>query len=1123
MFLSLFLKTLLPFGLPVVMILAVLFLARSRFAQLQAIPLWVYLAAIALILVVWGLVLFLKWRREKADAQAIEAGILASSSAGMADLAPARRAELEQLQQGMAEAIAQLKSGPQGKKALYTIPWYMIIGPPAIGKTTAILNSGLNFPNMTTAKRLRGQGGTRNCDWWFSSDAILLDTAGRYAQSADRSETEGEWFGFLDLLKKHRKKNPLNGLIVGYSFETLIDADDDKLIHDARELRQRIDETMTKIGWTFPVYLLLTKADLIAGFADFFASLSPAERTQVLGASFPVPLPANQNPAALFLAEFDQLVGRLREFRARRLARSSTSEDWGKIFMFPEEFAALRPRLHLFLETFFERNPFSVDQPLFRGAYVSSGKQMGTPLDLVVRRIEGILGGRTESALLEQQAEKEDAYFVRDLFARLLKADQELTQRSRSGASRWFRLQLALSGAALLLAIVASTYVLVSYSRLDRRMNETKRAFEIFERGSNDLAPDVETIGALDELRQRVAGSWRAWPLTVASNVRDAGNELYLDALRGRVLAPIEDDVAESLEFPDELDGDEVRRSLRAELLMLYPSEGGRIGTGADLSGALFDFHIEGAQEEPERKTSFENMCDDFLQAGEPIRGADVRRTALQRGARALRATHTTRDFFDGIVAGASREHPDLDLDLRRMTGTQDILISDDEIRAAFTKDGWSRYVGDRIRDVKGVIEADNALIRLAGEEPAASAPQREDLTALYVESFPEEWAGFLESVRMKSYGGCGDADDDFKELKSRKGSPLFQVLSTLAEQGSFGALSGEVKAVEASVAPIRAFIEGEGEEDAAPVAEYRTHLDDLHDDIVDCKEAKEFEYDSRTVRKASESIEEFLSEFEGDDIPEALEEYLKLPFNRGDALLKEAHAEGEAGELNDKWREKVFDEYASGVQGRYPFGSGGAASASTIAAILQRGGGLDDFRDSLEDGKLEASDAVRSVFRDVDRVRNSLDVTGGELSTTFRVDLLDPITLSGRGAETLRLMDRVTLSINGKTLVGRPANRGETFTWTSGATETRSSLVLEHTGASRILDKIEKRDTIWSWFQLVDEAKVERQGNATILTWEFPTVGIAIPVKITMQSGGECPFLPGSTFRRFSLPETAS
>ena len=57
----------------------------------------------------------------------------------------------------------------------------MFVGPPGAGKTTALLNCGLKFPladAAVTPVRVKGVGGTRNCDWWFTDDAVLIDTAG---------------------------------------------------------------------------------------------------------------------------------------------------------------------------------------------------------------------------------------------------------------------------------------------------------------------------------------------------------------------------------------------------------------------------------------------------------------------------------------------------------------------------------------------------------------------------------------------------------------------------------------------------------------------------------------------------------------------------------------------------------------------------------------------------------------------------------------------------------------------------------------------------------------------------------------------------------------------------------
>ena len=87
------------------------------------------------------------------------------------------------LKDKMKDALATLKSASGTKKDyLYDLPWYLLIGPPGSGKTTALINSGLKFPLLRGAApaAIAGVGGTRYCDWWFTEEAVLIDTAGRY-------------------------------------------------------------------------------------------------------------------------------------------------------------------------------------------------------------------------------------------------------------------------------------------------------------------------------------------------------------------------------------------------------------------------------------------------------------------------------------------------------------------------------------------------------------------------------------------------------------------------------------------------------------------------------------------------------------------------------------------------------------------------------------------------------------------------------------------------------------------------------------------------------------------------------------------------------------------------------
>ena len=171
---------------------------------------WVTIIAIILI---WVIVQLIRQLRASRAADQISSGIVEVEAASGDDEEGRSAEEVAALKARFEEAVTVLKkSGGAQAKSLYDLPWYMIIGPPGAGKTTALVNSGLKFPlsERFGKNALRGVGGTRNCDWWFTDEAILLDTAGRYTtQDSQASVDRAAWEGFLELLRKYRKRRPM--------------------------------------------------------------------------------------------------------------------------------------------------------------------------------------------------------------------------------------------------------------------------------------------------------------------------------------------------------------------------------------------------------------------------------------------------------------------------------------------------------------------------------------------------------------------------------------------------------------------------------------------------------------------------------------------------------------------------------------------------------------------------------------------------------------------------------------------------------------------------------------------------------------------------------------------------
>ena len=190
---------------------------------------WTRGGVIGAILFVIGLVYFLRWRKRRKAAQALEENLI-----------PEPVGDGKVLAERMEEALTKLKKAG-GKTYLYDLPWYIIIGPPGAGKTTALRNSGLEFPGLDDLPDAgHGFGGTRNCDWWFAEEAVLIDTAGRYTtQDSDAEADRASWTAFLDILKRGRANQPINGVILAFSTEDMMQSDAAQLAEQAAVGRQR--------------------------------------------------------------------------------------------------------------------------------------------------------------------------------------------------------------------------------------------------------------------------------------------------------------------------------------------------------------------------------------------------------------------------------------------------------------------------------------------------------------------------------------------------------------------------------------------------------------------------------------------------------------------------------------------------------------------------------------------------------------------------------------------------------------------------------------------------------------------------------------------------------------------
>ena len=351
---------------------------------------------------------------------------------------PEKRAEVAALRTRLLDAIETLKKSnigkTRGKAALYELPWYMVIGHPSAGKSSAIANSGLTFPlSEKGGVGIQGIGGTRNCDWFFSTEGVLLDTAGRYStQREDRQE----WLEFLKLLRRHRPKAPLNGIVVAISLPELAKHKTEAFASYARQVRERINEVDDSFGVKLPVYLVLTKLDLLGGFCQFFEMLPAEERNRVWGSTLSHEQDRDFDASRVVGQHLELLYRGLVQSGNEQLANVRSNSNNAALFAFPIEFHGIKEGVCHFVELLFEDDPYHT-KPLLRGVYLTSALQEGAPRIAAGSRVSAQFD-LARAGFDAAQPPSGHSYFLRELFRRVIFEDQFLVGRqTRPGVGRW--------------------------------------------------------------------------------------------------------------------------------------------------------------------------------------------------------------------------------------------------------------------------------------------------------------------------------------------------------------------------------------------------------------------------------------------------------------------------------------------------------------------------------------------------------------------------------------------------------------------------------------------------------------------------------------------------------------
>lgn len=1041
------------------------------------------IVVIGVIIILWLLSMLLRQMRAARANRAFVAELAAPAPEDIGRPGDENLAEVQAKFQGIMEQMKRSKLG--GRKFLRDMPWYVIIGPPGTGKTTALRQSGLHFP-IDLSDDLKGIGGTRNCDWFFTEDAVLIDTAGRYVQQqSDPDVDAAEWKGFVDLLVKHRGPRALNGVILTLSIQELA-ADEVAIREHGREIRKRLAELSDETGLKLPVYLMITKSDLVPGFESFFGDLNAQEREQVWGAT----LGTGDRVDGLTVEREMRVMQESLETRMpARIAKDEPLENRAEIFRFPSQFDQLTGPLKTLIEATFGESQYE-DSPWLRGVYFTSATQEGSPID---RMVAGIAGSMGLSAPLPERREYGNtrSFFLRNMLTDLVFPEAGLG-RFDPGAEerrRWIW-RGTLTGATLV-TVILTTVFLFSFLRYNGALGEQERQLTNLSARLANVAARQAPTDPLDlnlalEAANETANAQtqvQASPLTLIGPTAEpelaqvhaiAYNQTLRNILEPRMVALLEATMWRHSRDPEFLLG----------ALKSYQMLTGQAPYDAEFLGLWWQTELP--EYAPIDAFPTEEAVDHQLAALSRMAGEEVKITpdpalisvALEsictiplavRAYRNLRSEPSVVGLKDWVPAEKTGPNG-----ARVMT-----RLSEQTLRVglpgAFTYDGFHKTVFPLIPEVAAQAILDRAVFAGGCSESADASEQilEADILKLYYDDFVSQWDGFLRDVRLTPIDDLLQARQNLKDLASAD-SALKRLLESVVYEthlarvieegaGNAAAQKGALKAasklgklgklvkmgakikrkskvdgppplppgspVSDHFAPIRATVE---EVDGQPplLGDAIIALTALSNELQIVAASP----DPQSALMARGGLPQLTGAIanEAANLPDPIDNWIMGIAGDTIAVTRDAVI----AQLNARWRADVLPFCTSATSGRYPFDQSSAIDVNTLDfARLFGGGGLVDkfivdhlqpyIDNSVRPWKWRADfgldAALLAPFENARAMRDALFPGGAGPVLAFS---LEPTDLSANAS-------RVTLNVDGQNLsYFNAAARPAPMTW---------------------------------------------------------------------------------------------
>lgn len=249
------------------------------------------------------------------------------------------------------------------------LPWYLMVGISDSGKSSLMRRSEfilpLGEPDFDLPEENPG------LKWWFLNRGIVLDVRGDFLlnKRGVRADEKG-WQTIIALLARYRSRRPLDGIILAIPATELYGGAKlslEEITDRARYMAQKLQTTQNFLGLRLPVYVVVTKTDLVPGFKSLCQSIPVENRHNILGWSSPYHLSTAFDKN--WVAEaFGHLHNQLNKLKMEILAEGASELTRDGVFVFPNELMHLQKPISIYINSIFNVSSYN-ESLLLRGIF----------------------------------------------------------------------------------------------------------------------------------------------------------------------------------------------------------------------------------------------------------------------------------------------------------------------------------------------------------------------------------------------------------------------------------------------------------------------------------------------------------------------------------------------------------------------------------------------------------------------------------------------------------------------------------------------------------------------------------------------------------------------------------